>query len=178
MRLIQVGKKPVHENISGVGLFTFPPDKPVEVKNTHLANVLLERLHWTGLTQVPEAEGPDGLPVYDLKSARELAKQKLQEARKGLVERYIQHQLETRVRQNMPPLPPSPAVAEIVEEDGWDLKEYGINPVGWKTGQAKQAQDERITALEQSNATLQETLKELMEQNRLLLEQISGKGKR
>ena len=169
--LLQMGKKPVHENISGVGLFTFPPGEPTEVKDEHLASVLLERMAWTGLTRVPEIR-QNGLPKFDIEGAKRVARDSLATARKGLVDRYIQHQLETRVRQNMPPLPPSPSVQEIIEEDGYDLAAYGIHPVGWKVEERSKAQDQRMAELETANLELKKTNEDLREQNKLILERM------
>jgi hypothetical protein len=176
--LIQMGKKPISENVSGVGLFVFPSGEPTEVKDDHLAGVLLERLAWAGLTRVPETR-VGGLPQFDLRTARAAAGEALKQARKGLVERYIQNQLETRVRQNMPPMPPSPSVQEIIEEDGWDLAGYGIFPVGWKVEEKTKAQDKRLEDLEAANVALQETNRLLIERMDILMGQMEQgkKGK-
>ena len=90
------------------------------------------------------------------------------------MERYINTQLESRVRQNMPPLPPSPAVQKIIEEDGWDLGSYGIHPVGWKIeerkGQQAVATDDKIALLEKQNEEFQQRMQLLLEQNHTLQE--------
>ncbi len=167
MLLIQTGKNTVHQNISGVGLFSFPSSEPVEIEDRHIAGVLLQQLAWSGLTEVPQTR-VNGLPHYDLESAKREATAKRKAARKARVEQYIQHQLETRVRQNLPPLPPAPAILEIIEEDGWDLEAYGIHPVGWKKPEA----DQRLVELEASNEELRKANQALEEKNRLILERM------
>jgi hypothetical protein len=173
MWVIHAGDEPVYENISGVGLFCFPSKEPVEIKDEHLAGVLLDRLSWAGLTPIPETR-VKGLPQFDTKQALAAASEALKIARKTIVERYINTQLESRVRQNMPPLPPSPAVQRIIEEDGWDLASYGIHPVGWKIeerkGQQAVATDEKIVLLEKQNEEFQTRMQLLVEQNRTLQE--------
>jgi hypothetical protein len=173
MLLVQAGKDPVHENISGVGLFTFPPEEPVEIKDDHLGSVLLDRLAYAALTQVPETR-VKGIPQYDIAAAIKTSQERLKIERKKLVERYINNQLETRVRQNLPPLPPAPAVQKIIEQDEWDLATYGIHPVGWKLEERKQEINARMDNLEKANVALQDQNKILQELNKALIEKVDA----
>jgi hypothetical protein len=159
MHLMHVGKEPIADVIQGIGLISFPPDEPVEVKDDYIATTLMERLKLRGLIQVPEIRSRQGV-TFDLEGARKAARSALAEGKKKLLDNYLKEQKDRISSANHPlPLPPSPVVQQIIEEQGIDLKDYGIVLGGVKIDNKP---EERI-------ATLESAVHELIEQNKLLM---------
>lgn len=156
--LMHVNKEPVYDVIQGIGKFTFEPNKPTRIDDDFIAGRILEHCKLRGLVEVPVIESENGIKA-DTEAGRKAAKEAIAFGQKKLVDNYIEEQ-KGRIAANYPILPPSPVVQKIAAEQGIDFREYGLTPPGVKINSSKP--NERIEQLE-------ETVKALLEQNKLLL---------
>jgi len=179
MWLLQAGKENITEQVSGVGLFVFPPEEAIEVKDDYLARTILEHKRLEGLVEVPIIRDKRGVS-FDIDTAMKNAKAALAKGRAEMVKQYIHDQREDRIRQGKPPLPPSPKVMRIIEEEGIDLAAEGINisGAGFKV---QNQQAEVLAKMEKMESTMTQLMEQnalLAEQNRMLKEQIETKGRK
>jgi hypothetical protein len=156
--LLHVGNEPVYDFVQDIGMYTFPPGEPVEVKDDFIARAILEHKRLEGLVEVAVLRSRGGIQ-FDIDGATGAAKTALTAGRRELVARYIKIQQEDRIRHNFPPLPPSPVVQRIIEEDGVDLKQFGINPAGWMVTPQTQTSSADFDALKESNKALMESVR-------------------
>jgi hypothetical protein len=166
MWLMHVGKEEFGDVIQDVGKIVFPPNEPVEVKDEFTAKKIMEHCKLRGLVEVPIVRTGAGM-TFDIKGASVAAQQALEYGQKKLVDNYIEEQ-KGRIAQNFPVLPPSLVVQKIAAEQGIDFREYGLTPPGIKINTTSA---DRIGQLE-------EMVKALSEQNRLLLSKFDEKNKR
>jgi hypothetical protein len=175
--LLHMGKETISDKLNDLPAFVFPPGKVVKVENDFLATKILEHLNLKGLVEVDQI-GSDamGMPLYDIKAAQQKGIVALKDARKRMVLNYIKSQREDRISANKPPLPPSPVVQKIIEEDGWDLAAEGINLMGagFKVENKSVTNSGEIDELRQQLKDQGELLKQLLsDQNKALKEQKS-----
>jgi hypothetical protein len=172
MFLLQVGKETISDKLNDLPAFEFPPNEAIEVKDDFIAHKIMEHLRLFGLVEVPLIKSKGGI-LYDVETAKKTATIALRAGRKEMVDRYIKTQREDRIRENKPPLPPSPVVRKIIEEDGIDLAKRGINLAGVGFDIANQPAElvERLNKLEADNALIVEQNRLLSEQNALLKQQ-------
>ena len=169
MFLMHVGSKPVSDKLNDLPPFVFQPGKAQEVRDDFIARALLDHKGPEGLIEVkPVGFNEMGLPKFDLEAAKREALERLKEGRTEMVKRYIQTQQEYRISAGKPPLPPSPVVAKIIEEEGIDLAAEGITLAGSGFKIGGQDLGKRLETLEQQLATVIEQNKLLQEQNNLL----------
>jgi hypothetical protein len=169
MFLMHVGSTPVSDKLNDLPPFVFQPGKAQEVRDEFIAKVLLEHKGPEGLVEVkPIGFNEMGLPKFDLEASKREALEKLKEGRTELVKRYISTQQEYRISAGKPPLPPSPVVARIIEEEGIDLAAEGITLAGSGFKIGGQDISKRVETLESQLAMLLEQNKLLAEQNSLL----------
>jgi hypothetical protein len=167
MWLIHVGKNTISDKLNDYPPFVFPAGKPVEVKSDFLANAILEHRKLDGLVEVPIIVDDKGMS-FDLPGAKKAALENLKKGRRELVMQYVKTQQEYRISVGKPPLPPSPVVQKIIEEEGIDLAAEGINLSGSGFKIANQDLGDRVATLEEQLATLLEQNKLLKEQNEML----------
>lgn len=172
MRLLHVGKETIYDNITGVGLFSFPPGKAIEIQDEFLAKAILNHRKLDGLVAVPEIETDTGIK-FDLETAKKKAAEALRAGRRELFDSYVKDQQEYRIAAGKPPLPPSPIVQRIIEEDGYRLSDYGIYPKGFKVDDAAVKQDAEMDSLRQQNKLLMGQVQALMEK----VEELASAGK-
>jgi len=169
MYLVHAGKTAISDKVNDYPPFVFPPGEPVEIKDDFIAQKVMEHRRLEGLVEVKLVGGKVGNP-FDLAPALAKAKKALASGRREMVETYIKTQREGRIRQNLPPLPPSPVVQKIIEEDGVDLRAEGINlsGAGFAVAEKTQAMEKEIAELQVNFAALREQNQLLIEQNKLL----------
>jgi hypothetical protein len=175
--LMHVNNDIVTDKINDFPPFVFPPHEAVLVENDFIAAAILAHKANQGLIEVPITGKQHGLPVFDMEKAKKMATEARDSARRGLVMGYIKTQREDRIAANKPPLPPSPAIQKIIEEDGWDLQKEGITLMGsgFKIEDRSNGGEAQIGAMKDQIITLSETVKLLMEQNKLIMKQQKGK---
>lgn len=175
--LMHVGRETVYDQIGGVGLFTFPPNEPIRIDDDYLASTILEHKAQEGLVRVPIITNKQGL-IFDTEAAAKAARQALAEGRDKLIKGYIAS-CQDRIQAGKPPLPPSPRVSKLIEEDGIDLAAEGINLgiAGFKVGGQAKDMLEKMAKLESNLDMLIEQNRLLQEQNKLLKDQSEAKPK-
>jgi hypothetical protein len=174
--LMHVGKETIFEQVGGIGLFAFPPGEAVEIEDDYLAGIILEHKTLMGLIEVPTKKTKQGV-MFDNEGAAAAAKTALVNGRASIVRAYIAS-CQDRIQAGKPPLPPSPRVQKIIEEDGIDLAAEGINltSAGFKINSQPAELMEKMKKFEDNLAMLMEQNKLLQEQNKILKDQI-GKPK-
>jgi hypothetical protein len=175
MWLMHVGKENLFEQVSGVGLFVFPPGEPTEIKDDYLAQSIVDHKILEGLIEVPIIRDKRGMS-FDLETAIPLATKALQEGRIARVQRYIKTQREDRIAAGKPALPPSPSILKIIEEEGIDLASEGItlSGVGFKVANQQSELLAKMVKMESTMNSLAEQNSLLAEQNKLLREQLES----
>jgi hypothetical protein len=169
MWLMHVGATPVSDKLNDYPPFVFQPGKAQEVRDDFLARAILDHKGAEGLIEVkPVGFNEMGLPKFDLEAAKREALEKLKAGRTEMVKRYISTQQEYRISAGKPPLPPSPVVARIIEEEGIDLAAEGITLAGSGFKLGGQDINKRVDTLEGQLAQVLEQNKLLQEQNNLL----------
>lgn len=175
--LMHVGKETIYEQVSGVGLFAFPPNEPIRIDDEYLASTILEHKSAEGLVRVPVITDRRGM-IFETEKAVVEAEKALRAGREALVKGFISA-CQERIQAGKPPLPPSPRIAKIIEEDGVDLVAEGINlsGAGFKIGSQTKDLIDKVNKLESNLGALMEQSKLLIEQNKLLKEQLELKPK-
>src|SRR5215469_4163784 len=123
-------------------LFIVEPGKPQRVP-FEAGRYILEHLSYTGVVRVREEETDEGIK-YDVKGALEESLALTERMDKERFERYVSDAVDDYVKRNKPVPQPPPAIMKIIEKRGYDLRQYGITPIGWK----EPDKDARITQLE------------------------------
>jgi hypothetical protein len=139
---------------------------------------ILDHLPYTGVVRVDEIETETGIE-YNIQKAREESEAMLSEQDEKRFHQFVTDCVEDFIKRNKPvPQPPQP-ILDIIHRRGYDLKKYGIVPIGWEDPE----KSSRVTQLEEQVGKLQEMLaasdrqaletrvRELEAQNTLLLSQ-------
>jgi len=153
--------------------YTIPSMEPTEIESDYMADRIMEHCHYYGIVEVAQIRTKTGIQ-WDLKDARERAEQALLRSEKQCINDYVRMQLEARVKQNVPPLPPEGRALDCVVKHKYNLHKAGIHPVGWEPPydmpedspavQLKQSDiDARMAALENENEKLRGELREFMQ---------------
>ncbi len=170
----ETGKKLNVEFLDGGGkLWVVPFGEATEFENVFMANKILEHQKFMGVVEVNFIKTKTGI-TYDMEDAVKRAHRALLEAEKQCINDYVRVQLESRVRQNYPPLPPTGRAYSCVVKHKTNLLKYGLRPVGWEPSYdvepvpesvAEQAggtsMDERMKSLEKLIAGQQKLIEQL-----------------
>lgn len=140
-------------------LFIIEPNKPKKVPY-EAGRFILEHLAYTGVVRVNEKETEKGVD-YDLETAQIESMMLLEQMDNtrfrayvdGVVQDYI---MNPKGRKSVPE-PPKP-IKDIIKRRGYDLKAYGIVPLGWEE---VQKDDPRVDDLQNQLAQLRKQLAEL-----------------
>ncbi len=134
------------EFVDGNGkLWVIPWGEPTEFENSFMADKLLEHQKYMGLVEVNFVKTRQGI-TYDMEDAEDRALASLVEQEKLCINDYIRTQLESRVRQNFPPLPPVGRAMSCVIKHRVNLLRYGIRPVGWEPPYEMKEEGFNVTA--------------------------------
>lgn len=161
--------------------YEVPYDEPTEFESDFMAGKLVEHLHYFGLIEINRIKTRHGIE-YDLDEAKDRALKTLEISEKACINDYIKSQLEDRVRQNFPPLPPVGRALECCVKHKYNLLRAGIRCIGWEPpyqmddpgfGQTPAANDGSVMKL------ITELQAQLLQQNALIMQlfQQSGGGK-
>lgn len=134
-------------------LFEIHPGKAHKVPY-EAGRFILEHLSYTGVVRVDEKETDTGIE-YDIEGAKKASHDLLQAMDKQRFSNFVAAMVEDYIRRNKPvPQPPEPILA-IIKRRGYDLKSYGITPIGWET---PQKDDPRVEDLQRQLADLRKRL--------------------
>lgn len=134
-----------------------------------VAKMLCDNGVFYGIVPVPEIR--DGISInFDLKSAeRESTRVRIQ-AERGLIEKYVANAKMEQL-QGRPIRPPSDTLQRILDTHDLDLlKDFGIQPVGYKVSEGAAMRDRKLADLEATNANQAKELAEMKEMLAMLLE--------
>lgn len=125
--------------------FELPTGEPVEIESDFYANALLEHYgHIYGIVDVPYTKSRTGL-VVDIEAAEAAARSYLKRSEEALLIKWVMGQKEERVRANLPVLPPTGRVEEIIRQNNIDLKaRFGLVPVGMDADSYVDAEKEEL----------------------------------
>ncbi len=122
--------------------FRIPPDEPFEVDKDsngrqldnpefYAHHIMAQHGSIYGIVPVPATKTRTGI-VLDVDTALEQASAALLMNRHRHINNWAQEQLQSRVKLNLPVLPPTGFVEESIKELGVDLQaSYNFKPVGW-----------------------------------------------
>jgi hypothetical protein len=127
---------------------------------------ILAHLAYTGAVKVNEIESETGVQ-FDKEQAIEDSLHALEEQDQVRFQTYIQNMVKDYVERNRPVPPPSESILRLIERRGYDLKKFGIVPIGWEAPD----KDERVAQLESENATLKAAMADLNSKLDVLLQQ-------
>jgi hypothetical protein len=138
-------------------LYVVEPNKPTKVPY-EAGRFILEHLGYTGVVRVNETETDTGVS-YDIESAKAESLTKLEAEDKAAFKRYISDAVEDFVKRNKPVPQPDERILKIIQRRGYDLKQFGIVPIGWAT-----PEDDKVVAMQSENAELKKSLEALQSQ--------------
>lgn len=120
-------------------LFIVPPGKPTKVPY-EAGRFILEHLGYTGVVRVAESETETGV-TWDVDAAREESLAKSEEQDSKRLAQFVSDMVTDFVQRNKPVPPPPDSIMRIIERRKFDLKRFGIRPIGF-TDPAQEAHDE------------------------------------
>lgn len=142
---------------------------PFSISAEKMAKFLCDEGVHYGLVVVPETSTPTGIQFNLAKAARRSANAR-QTAEDGVLQRYIKGAKEDELAK-LPVKPPSASIAAILDARGLDLKrDYGLQPVGYRVGDAAAARDTEMANLRAENETQRKEISEIKEMLTMLME--------
>jgi hypothetical protein len=150
-------------------LFIVEPEKPTKVPY-EAGRFILEHYAYLGVVRVDELESETGV-TYDVEKARTESLALTVQMDDQRFNQYVQDVVTDYLNQKKP-APKTPAVIQkIIERRGYDLKRYGIFPLGERESanmakveeleKGNKAKDEQIQALQRQMADLATTVANL-----------------
>lgn len=132
-------------------LFIIEPNKPMQVPY-EAGRFILEHLAYTGVVRVEESQQLDeeGNVVgisYDVEGAKAASLALSATSDKQRFDQYVRDCVSDYIAnpKGAKPVPqPSPPILAIIERRGYDLKKFGIVPIGWE----EPAKDKRLEQME------------------------------
>jgi hypothetical protein len=148
-------------------LFIVPPGKPTKVP-FEAGRFILEHLGYTGVVRVEEQETETGV-TWDVDKAKEESLAKSEEQDTKRLSQFVSDMVTDFVQRNKPVPAPPESIMRIIERRKFDLKKYGIRPIGF----ADPAQ-EQADGLAAENKNLKDQLAILSAQVAQLMKQNGG----
>ena len=146
-------------------LFIIEPGVPKKVPY-EAGRFILEHMAYTGVVRVEETETVEGVKYQT--EAAEIASLAATEAGDNeRFQRYLSSAVEDFVKRGKPVPPPDERTLRAIKRRGYDLKNFGIVPIGWE-----KPEDQKITDLKAENELLKAQHAEL----RARMESLEGKG--
>lgn len=133
--------------------FTIKPGKPTKVPY-EAGRFILDHFLYTGVVRVLETETESGVS-YDVERAKRESAELLKAEDHSRFMRFVNDAVDDYIKRNKPVPPPSPAMLDIIKRRGYDLKKFGITPIGWE-------EPEKDARLEQMASEIK-ALKEMLE---------------
>jgi hypothetical protein len=158
--------------------YRVPFDEPTEIQSSFMADKIIEHCHYYGIVEVRTTKTRSGI-VYSMDDARARAIECLEISEKACINDYIKTQLEDRVRQNFPPLPPSGRALQCCIKHRYNLLKAGIRCIGWEPPYEMEDPGLQVTAGLSMPSNLMEMIvqmqAQLLRQNELINELMLGR---
>jgi hypothetical protein len=142
-------------------LFIIVPGKPTQVPY-EAGRFILEHLGYTGVVRVDEKETATGIE-YDIKGAEKASKAQLEASDGERFRRYVDGVVQDYIMnpkgRKAVPEPPE-TIKAIIKRRGYNLKDYGIVPLGWEE---VKPEDPRVDDLQRQLAELRKRLGDVEE---------------
>jgi hypothetical protein len=129
-------------------LYSIPVGEAVEVPD-EVARFILDHLGYTGVVLVEETKTKTGVE-YGVEDAHEASLKKLEASDLMRFQTYVSACVEDYVKRSKPVPAPPESILRIIERRGYDLRRFGIIPIGWEEPQ----KDARVKQLEDQVAAL------------------------
>jgi len=145
-------------------LFIVEPNKPTQVPY-EAGRFILEHLAYTGVVRVDEWEQKDddgnvtGI-TYDVDGAKVASLALSAAADKQRFDQYVRDCVSDYIAnpKGAKPVPqPSPPILAIIERRGYDLRKYGITPIGWEEPDKDKKLADMQKQIDQMTALLQQS---------------------
>jgi hypothetical protein len=124
-----------------------------------------------GIVKVEESESESGI-TYDTESARQASITQLAEQDRIKFQNYVNSCVEDYIKRNKPVPPPSPVILRIIERRGYDLKKFGIVPIGWEEPE----RDKALADLKAENIALKSHMADMSSKMDLLTQMMAKKA--
>lgn len=111
--------------------YNIPAFEATEFESDFMADKIMEHCHYYGIVEVMVTKTKTGRS-YDVDEAEIRATEALLLSEKTCINDYLSSQLEWRVAENKPPLPPKGRQLDCVIKHKFNLLRAGIRPVGWE----------------------------------------------
>lgn len=133
-------------------LYIVEPNKPTKVPY-EAGRFILDHLGYTGVVQVDITETDSGTR-YDIPKAQADSRAKLKESDELRFKSWISGVIDDYVKRNKPVPQPDDSIMAVIARRGYDLKAYGIVPIGW----AEKGKADELQALRDELASLRAQL--------------------
>lgn len=135
--------------------FVIPIGKATKVPY-EAGRFILDHLGYTGVVRVDVKESETG-SKYDIEKAKRESAEKLKRGDEIMFKSWLTGVIDDFVKRNKPVPAPEGSILAIIERRGYDLRKYGITPIGW----GEKAADEEKADLKRQLAELQAKVAEL-----------------
>lgn len=142
-------------------LFIIQPGKPQQVPY-EAGRFILEHLAYTGVVRVDEKETATGIE-YDIKGAEKASKALLEASDAERFRRFVDSMVQDYIMnpKGTKPVPePSETIKAIIKRRGYNLKDYGIVPLGWEE---VKKEDPRVEDLQRQLAEMRKRMGDMEE---------------
>jgi hypothetical protein len=129
--------------------FVIPVGKATKVPY-EAGRFILDHLGYTGVVRVDVKESESGTK-YDIEKAKRESEEKLKRGDEIMFKSWLTGVIDDFVKRNKPVPAPEGNVLAIIERRGYDLRKYGITPIGW----GEKAADDEKAELKKQIADLQ-----------------------
>ena len=146
-------------------LFTVEPKKATKVPY-EAGRFILDHLGYTGAVRVEVQESDTGTK-YDIPKAKAESLAKLERGDEIRFKGWLNGVITDYVKQNKPVPAPEGAILDIINRRSYNLKQYGVTPIGWgeKAADAeKEALKAQVTAQAKQLEALQAQVAALTKQ--------------
>jgi hypothetical protein len=137
-------------------LFKITPGKPQQVPY-EAGRFILEHMSYTGVVRVDEKATDTGIE-YDIDGAKAASLALLETMDQQIFNDYVSGVVTDYVQQKKPVPQPASRILAIIKRRGYDLKRFGIVPIGWEE---PQKDDPRVEDLQNQLAQMRAQLAQL-----------------
>lgn len=145
--------------------YVIPAFTPTEFESDWIAGKIVEHCHYYGIVEVTQIREKSGIR-FDVAEAEKRATAALLLSEKTCINDYVKTQLQDRVKNNAPALPPEGRALECVIKHRYNLLRAGIRPVGWEPPYDMPEADQKKNGTYQVGGTeVEARLKQLESEN-------------
>lgn len=134
-------------------LFIVKAGKPTRVPE-EAARFMLDHYGYTGVVRVRETPTSDGIH-YELKEAHQESLDKLAQADEVIFRNWLSGIIEDYVKRSKPVPVPDERMAKLIARRHYNLKDYGIVPIGFAEKQHDAEMEKRDAEIAQLKAQLE-----------------------